>query len=165
MSRSQQNQLKNFSTKGASQRLAYLLPDPAAPGLIPTAVTKNFQWKNTWCCQGLSMALLKRKWTVAWKCWSNPSSTSLWEASTRLWQASTTKMFSTEFLVTRIASANRINFRRFDFMSMETNPSNKFPLAPPKKSLTIENCRVKLFNDSKIEQQLAPTNHLSSMKF
>ena len=43
-------------------------------GLTPS-VAKKIPRKYCWWSRGYSMALLRGKWTVVWKCWSNPSST------------------------------------------------------------------------------------------
>ena len=57
-----------------AQVLAYLLPGPAAPGLIPS-IPKKIQRKNYRCCWAWPTMLVRVKWTVAWKCWSHASST------------------------------------------------------------------------------------------
>ena len=41
-------------------------------GSIPSIPEFFFRRKNCWCCWGLSMALLRGKWTVAWKWFMKP---------------------------------------------------------------------------------------------
>ena len=64
-----------------TQWWAYLVPHPAAPGLNPR-ISKKIQKNFFGCCRGQSAALAIGKLSVAWKCWSQPSSTGWWQAST-----------------------------------------------------------------------------------
>ena len=56
--------------------------DPAARLPFP-AFSNIFQRRKlSLLLRLINGAALRGKWTVAWKCWSNPSSTGLWQAST-----------------------------------------------------------------------------------
>ena len=69
--------IRNVNLGGpALQRGSIFASHPAAPGLILGIPKKLFQ-----CCWELSTALVGGKWTEAWKCWLNPSSTTKREMS------------------------------------------------------------------------------------
>ena len=84
---------KNFSSlfqspnPGGSiaQWLAYLLPDPAALGLIPSVPKKISVETIIDVAKVNSQGCVEEsgQW-VAWKCWSNPSSTGKWQAFTKI---------------------------------------------------------------------------------
>ena len=54
---------------------------PSSLGFDSRHSWKMFTW-IFWCCLDLLTALLRIKWTEAWKCQSNPSSTDEWHAIT-----------------------------------------------------------------------------------
>ena len=65
---------KSSQTENLLQRLnlvqSKLASHPAAQGQFP-AFPKIYHRKNFWCCWGWLTALVRGKWTVAWKCWLN----------------------------------------------------------------------------------------------
>ena len=58
-----------------------LASGPSYPKFDYQHFQKNLRGENCQSCWGLPTVLLRGKWTVAWKCWSNPSNTGQWQAS------------------------------------------------------------------------------------
>ena len=73
--------IKNVCWYGVQHSaIVSILQDPAALGSIPS-VPKSISEEQNWRCWGYSMALVRWKWKVAWKCSSNPACTGECHAS------------------------------------------------------------------------------------